>query len=350
MDSLVAPRAKGDLIAMYKVGVIGLRMGSAWSLAAAEGPDTILAAVYDSDLERCKGIADQFSVWAARTEDEFFNAGIDITVIATPDHLHVEQSKNALEGGSHVICEKPLAPTVADCLEIIRAVRKSGKYFMVGQVCRYAPGFRVAKKLIEDGEIGEIAFIESEYAHDYTYAPGVNNWRKDPKIKREGFVGGGCHTLDIIRWFAGDPEEVFCYSNRKLLEDWPTDDTGVAVCRLPGGVIGKVFVSVGAKRRYTMRTVIYGRKGTIICDNTSPAIKLYRNDYFALAGVNDFWEIPVNIASHNVSAELKEFIDCLKIGKQSPTDVHEGTKTVAFGEAALESARTGKPIRIAYDW
>lgn len=334
----------------YKAGVIGLSMGSSWARAVYENPDTELAVVYDRDRERCVKLADELKTEIAGSEKEFFEAGMDIAIVATPDHFHVEHSVRALEKGSHVVCEKPLAPTVKECAEIIEAVKRSGKFFMVGQVCRYAPGFVAAWNLVREGEIGEIAFIESEYAHDYALAVGVGGWRKDPKIKREGFIGGGCHALDLIRWFAGDPEEVFCYSNRKLLDGWPTDDTGVAVCRLPGGVIGKVFVSVGAKRKYTMRTVIYGKNGTIICDNTSPEIMLYREDMRSKTSSNGFWRIPVSIESHNVGSEFVEFVDCLNRGNPSPTGVIEGAKTVAFGEAALESARTGRPVRPDYSF
>ena len=74
-----------------------------------------------------------------------------------------------VENGSHVICEKNLVSTLAECKEIIAAVQASGKFFMTGQVCRYAPGFRLAKELIE---AGRIACIQSEYAHNYANATG----------------------------------------------------------------------------------------------------------------------------------------------------------------------------------
>jgi len=332
----------------YKIGVIGLHMGAQWATAAGKNPRAELAVVYDKDKETCSSKAEMFSARPADSEEDFFSSDIDVAIVATPDHFHRANSIAALSRGKHVICEKPLAPTVRECREIIKAVKKYGKFFMVGQVCRYAPGFKMAKSLIEDGAIGEPAFIESEYAHDYAHAPGVDNWRKDPKIKREGFIGGGCHALDLVRWLAGDPCEVFCYTNRKLLKDWPTDDTGVAVLKFRDNLIGKVFVSVGVKRQYTMRTVICGTAGTIICDNTSPAIRLYKDKYLECSKTNKFWDIPVNVASHNVAEELNEFIGCLEKNKQINTDVYEGTNTVALGEAALKSARTGKPVRINY--
>jgi len=223
------------------------------------------------------------------------------------------------------------------------AVRRYKKYFMIGQVCRFAPGFRVAKKLIEDGQIGTIVFVESEYYHDYTHARGVNNWRKDPKIRREGFIGGGCHALDLIRWLAGHPVEVFCYMNHKYLPDWPAKDTGVAVMKFKSGAIGKVFVSIGVKAGYSMRTVIHGTKGSIVCDNTSDHVLLFTHQ---VACAGNPWRIPVPVNNHNVSDEFAECVEALKAGRRPTTDEYEGTNTVAFGEACLKSARTGKAERV----
>jgi len=338
-------------MAKYSVGVIALQMGSAWAKAAASNPLTELAMVYDKNYEKNAAIDKKFFEGSGckiiTSEEDIYKAGLDVIVVASPDHFHTEQSIKALSAGCNVICEKPLAPTVADCKKIIAAVRKTGKLFMTGQVCRYAPGFMLAKKLVEEGRIGEIAFIESEYAHDYAKAPGFDNWRKDPKIKREGFLGGGCHAMDLLRWFVGNPVEVSSYMNRKLLaaNNWPTNDTGVAICKFKNDVIGKVFVSVGIKRPYTMRTVICGTGGTIICDNTSKSIQIFEEKLISQTG-DEFSTIPVNINNHNVAAELDDFVKCLDKGLPISTDVYEGTRTVAFSEAALKSAKTGVPVKV----
>ena len=339
----------------YKVGVIGLRMGHGWALAAQRNSNTKLAMVYDKYFDENERIDHDFycrgsDCVIATAEEQVYNADLDVVIVASPDHFHAEQSVKALASGKHVICEKPLAPTVADCCKIIEAVKKSGTFFMTGQVCRYAPGFKTAKLLIEDGWIGELVYIESEYAHDYTKAPGYRSWRNDPAIKREGFIGGGCHALDLVRWLAGDPSEVFCYMNHKHLPDWPTADTGVAVAKFPNDVIGRIFVSIGVKRPYTMRTVINGTKGTIICDNTSEFIQISEESVYTASQQLRFTEVPVLVSSHNVDAEVKEFIRFLERNEQCPTDVYEGTKTVAFGEAALTSARTSLPVKLDYDF
>jgi predicted dehydrogenase len=313
--------------------------------------NTSLAMVYDPNILTDSRIDLAYYKKAgaiiAQKEEDIYKADLDIVVVASPDHFHTEQCVKALKSGAHVICEKPLAPSVAECRKIIAAVRKTRRFFMTGQVCRYAPGFILAKRLVDEGRIGRLAFVESEYAHDYTRSPGVDNWRKDPKIKREGIIGGGCHAMDLVRWLAGNPLEVFCYTNSILLvgSAWPTADTGIIVGKFPDNVIGKIFVSVGAKRPYTMRTAIYGTAGTIICDNTSANIRIFEQKNMNETGLS-FTNIPVNIASHNITDEMREFVSFLDKNKQSPTDVYEGTRTVAFGEAALRSARTGKPVKM----
>lgn len=328
----------------YKIGVLGLQEGKRWTAAVNKQADSELTVVFDPDQEQGRIIATQFHTHLAPTEEAFFKTPLDIVVAATPDHIHVRQSIRALSLGRHVICEKPMAPTVKDCRQIITAVRRYKKYFMVGQVCRFAPAFRVAKEVLESGEIGELVFIESEYYHDYFHLGGVNNWRKDPKIRREGFIGGGCHAMDLIRWLAGHPTEIFCYMNHKYLPDWPTNDTGVAVFKFKNNIIGKVFVSIGVKAGYSMRTVLHGTKGSVFCDNTSDTVQLYTPRFRSDRPV----KIPASVNSHNTDGELGDFIKNLSAGRRPSMDEYEGTNTVAFGEAALKSMATGKPVKVPY--
>ena len=188
--------------------------------------------------------------------------GFDCVILVTPDQIHREHAVAALEAGYHVLCEKPLAQSMDDCEAMVAAARKSGKKFMTGQVCRKAPGFIKAKELVQSGEIGELFFVESEYAHDYQFL--TPEWRKDPVKLRYSIVGGGCHAIDLLRWIAGNPSKVMALANRKVLTDWPVDDCTIAIMQFPNNVVGKIFCCIGVKRDYTMRTCLYGTKGTII--------------------------------------------------------------------------------------
>ena len=325
-------------------GVIGLRMGASHASVYAEMPGVELRAVCDTAEDTAQQVARRHNCDAFTDyRDLLARDDVHVVSIATPDHLHAEHCIAALGAGKHVLCEKPLALTLQDCRDIVAAVDAGDRKFMVGQVCRYTPGFVLTKKLIDDGVIGEPFFVESEYAHAYDNILGVGGWRKDPEIKRHPLIGGGCHAVDLLRWIAGDVEEAFAYSNHRVLTDWPVDDCTIATFKFENGVVGKVLCSIGCRRPYTMRSAFYGDKGTIISDNTSPTIQIYTNDYAELGG---FAALPVSTASHNVQAEIAELVETIRDNRPVKTDVREGARTAATCVAAIESAATGKAVSV----
>ncbi len=335
-------------MAKLRFAVIGASgMARAHMRGIAGNPDTELAAVCDIDLEKAKTAAAEFGAPEVIADYRALLSRPDIgaVVVVTPDQLHAEMTVAALEAGKHVLCEKPMAMTVAECEAMIAAERRSGKKLMVGQICRYTPGFILARECVQRGDIGELFFVESEYAHDYAHITGAGNWRLDPVRLRQPFLGGGCHAVDLLRWIAGNPYEITAYANHKMLPGWPVDDCTIAIMRFPNDVIGKAFVSIGCKRTYTMRSVFYGSKGTVICDNTSPEITLMQENG---EGKMDTRQLPVNLNNHNAAAEIAEFADIILHDKPVVTSSVEGAGTVAACLAAVESAAKGGPVQVAY--
>ena len=288
----------------YQAGVIGLSMGHGHCIGYRNHPNCELAAICDVDEARLNANKNEFGVAQASTDyrDIINNPDIDVVSIASPDFFHAEHCIAAIRAGKHVLCEKPLTLTLQDAKNIIAEVEKSKVKFMIGQVCRYAPGFALAKRLVDQGAIGELYFVESEYAHNYNSAKGVN-------------------------------------------ADWPVNDCTIAIYKFANNVIGKVLVSIGCVRPYTMRSCFYGTEGTIICDNTSPDIKICSRKF--MAGKLDFASMPVNIANHNVSAEIADFMKCIINDTPVETSIYEGARTVAAALAAAESAKLGgQPVKI----
>ena len=339
-----------------KMGVIGCSgMAEGHMTAIEKNPNAKLIAVCDIDLEKAENSAKKFKVehFFQDYRDLLAMEELDGVVIVTPDQIHREQAIAALEAGKHVLCEKPLALTREDMEAIVQAAQKSDKKFMVGQICRYTPGFKLAKELVERGEIGELTFVESEYAHDYTGIIKPGSWRADPL--RNGVVGGGCHAVDLLRWIAGDPIRVTAYSNRKAFPELDYDDTTVAVMQFPNNVIGKVFVSIGCKRNYTMRTVLYGTKGTIIVDNTNPQMTVFKNELTdtvveGIKAINAPVLLPVKLANHNTIGEFNEFCEIVLEDKEVVTTAVEGAKTVAACMAIVESANELKTVEPNYNF
>ena len=270
---------------------------------------------------------------------------VDLVIIAAPDQLHTEMTVAFLHAGKDVLLEKPMALSLEECETMLRAEQESGRCLMVGQVCRYNHNFVQAKALLDAGRIGELVFVESEYAHDYKKVRGYEEWRVCPE--REGFIGGGCHAVDLLRWIAGDPIEVTAYANHKYLTDWPVNDTTVAIYRFPNQVIGKVFCSIGVKRDYTMRTALYGTKGTLIFDSRTTEMKLYECDENG-EGYTTPQIIPCDPKGHNMEAEISAFADALLTGRPAPISSMEGASTVAVCRATCESAKTGRLVTIRY--
>ncbi|MBQ8894440.1 MAG: Gfo/Idh/MocA family oxidoreductase [Clostridia bacterium] len=338
------------------MGVIGCSgMAEGHMTAIEKNPNAKLIAVCDIDLEKAKKSAEKFKIEHVFQDyrDLLAMEEIDGVVIVTPDQVHREQAIAALQAGKHVLCEKPLALCREDMEAIVQAAKESDKKFMVGQICRYTPGFKMAKELVERGEIGELTFVESEYAHDYTGIIRPGSWRADPL--RNGVVGGGCHAVDLLRWIAGDPIRITAYANHKSFPELEYDDTTVAVMQFPNNVIGKVFVSISCKRQYTMRTVLYGTKGTIIVDNTTPHMTVFKNELTdtvvdGVKAINAPVLLPVKLANHNTIGEFNEFCEIVLEDKPVVTTAVEGAKTVAACMAIVESANELKTVEPDYNF
>jgi len=331
-----------------KVGTIGLRAGHPrhWH----DSPLVETHGVCDTDEALVRRVAVECGAPLATTDYRQLIGcpDIDIIFVASPDPWHCEHACAAMRAGKHVLCEKPMVMTLDECVQIVATAAETRAKFLVGQVCRFAPGFVTAKRLIDQGLIGDLFFIESEYAHDYTNIRGVGGWRTDPERPRHPMLGGACHAVDLLRWIGGNVHEVFAYANRKVLTDWPVDDCTIAVMKFAeGGVLGKVFCGVGVKRPYTMRSVFYGTHGTIVADNTSPEIQLASESAF---GHQKFAAIPVGIASHNKRAEMDTLARAILDDTPIELDVREGARTVATCLAAVESAATGAPVAVRNTW
>ena len=340
-----------------RLGVIGTGSFCGCHFPGIEKAENAVAvACCDIDPEKVERRAKQFGIESTYTDyhELLAREDIDAVTLPLPDQVHKQVVIDALKAGKHVLCEKPMALSIEECKEMIKAAKESGKQLMVGQIGRHTPAFLKAKELLDQGAIGELFLVESEYAHDYSRAPGTNGWRKTPE--REPIIGGGCHAVDLIRMLAGNPEEVFAYANNKSLTDWPIHDCSVAVMKFPSGVIGKVMNSHGCKRTYTMRSTLYGTKGTIIFDNTSPTLSLFQERFTDAEPLGDMNQqlleikIPVAINNHNFEGEVTEFCDCIAEGKPVPTDGVEGASTVAVCLAIVESFKTGEKVKVDYNF
>jgi len=271
---------------------------------------------------------------------------IDIAIVTTSDESHCEITCAFLRAGKHVLLEKPMALHTEECLEMIKAEKESGMRLMVGQVARYSPVIVRARQMVAEGCIGELVYVESEYAHCYEKHRGYKDWRINPS--REGVIGGGCHAIDLLRSVAGDPLEVHAFSNHKILTEWPVNDSTIAIYKFPNNVLGKVFCSIGAKRKHEMRTSFFGTKGTLSFSSKEGLITLYAEDENGGGYTTPQMVTVENNVSHNMTAEISDFVDAILNDKPTPISSREGLYTVTVCRATVNAADSGETVKIVY--
>lgn len=344
---------------IVKLGVIGAGGFSRLHLEGIHLANNCEAvAICDPVIEKAKEKAEKFDIpnYYGSIEELLADPEVEAVTVVTNDQTHKEATIKALRAGKHVLCEKPMALDLEECKEMIAVQKETGNILMVGQIGRYTEAFNKAIEIVNSGEIGELFCVESEYAHDYSHIGGQGGWRVTPE--RHAIIGGGCHAVDLMRRIAGNPIEVFAYSNHKVLTDWPVDDCTIAVMKFPNNVIGRVLCSIGCKRKYTMRTVIYGSEGTLIVDPQIPYITMYRNKFTDDKFITDRTqtqqtmgiEIRADINDHNFHAEVTDFCNAIIDGKLVDCTGEEGAVTVAACLAIVESAEKEEKVTIKYDF
>lgn len=324
-----------------RVGVIGLRMGRSHAVAyhALEGAE--LVAICDANPDQLATVAAQVGDPDLYTDADEMLArdDLDAVIVSVPDQFHAPLTIAALRSGRHVLCEKPMAPTWAECLDMYGASRESGHKLMIGQSYRWRQPFHAAKAAVAAGEIGEVFYVESQYWNNLEGNSGEGNWRNNPDI-RHPFIGGA-HALDLTRFIGGDIVQVSAYSNHMAFAEQPTDDCIVAQLVFASGAIGRALVSSGCKRLPLTTLHIYGTAGTITDDRIVRAAGKPKPEW-------QFEDLAQPELPESIAGEAADFVDCIVNDTLPPVDVTDNLQTMAACFAVVESAAIGgQPVDVA---
>jgi len=153
---------------------------------------------------------------------------IDLVDISTPNNVHVEQAIAAAEAGKDILCDKPLAMDLAGAKKMLAAVRKAGVKAMCGFTYRFAPAVRLAKQMIEAGELGEIYHMRAVYLQDWIMDPEFPLvWRLQKKIAGSGALGDlGAHIVDMAHFLVGQIRSV-CGTMQTFIKERPLEEATV---------------------------------------------------------------------------------------------------------------------------
>lgn len=217
---------------------------------------------------------------------------LDVIDIATPTNLHKEIALAALKAGKHVFCEKPLALSAMEAKEMLNAAEKAGVVHMLGHNYRRVPAIALAKKMIEEGKLGEIYHFRGVYLQDWIMDPSFPvTWQLDKKIAGAGpHADLNSHVVDLARYLVGEfdrvvgMEETFIKRRPKAavgeklntmltadgkvdseFADVTVDDTTAFLAKFKNGAVGTFEASrfAGGRKNHE-RIEINGSKGTLV--------------------------------------------------------------------------------------
>jgi len=199
-----------------EVGVLGYRfMGKAHANALSrlsmffpDAPDVERSVLVGRDEEALSDAADRLGFESIATDWADVIDDVDVFYNLGPNHIHAEPSIAALEAGTPVFCEKPLAPTLEEAEEMAEAAREAGVPNGCAFNYRFVPAIQYAKELVDRGELGEIHHVRGRYLQDWLVDPEAPwSWRNDAEMAGSGALGDlGAHTVDLLGFLVGDDD------------------------------------------------------------------------------------------------------------------------------------------------
>jgi len=190
------------------VAVIGLGIGRWHAESYRDTPNARLVALCDIDTHRLEQARERYGVEKTYTSYEALceDPEIDAVSVCVPNYLHAPISICALEHGKHVLCEKPLANSVANGEAMVAAARRSGCVAMVAMKFRYTPEAVTIRRLVDEGALGEIYYGWTTYLRPLGGIPGMGGWFTRKPLSGGGpMIDNGVHFLDLLWWLMGCP-------------------------------------------------------------------------------------------------------------------------------------------------
>lgn len=318
-----------------------------------------IAGYYDFNIERAKQMEAEYGGRAYSSVEELLeNSEIDAVSICVANHAHAEISIKALRAGKHVLCEKPMATTLEDCIAMTEEAEKSGKILMIGQNQRFAKAHAKAKQLIKEGMIGQVITFKTSFGHGgpetWSVDAGANNWFFDRKRASMGALADlGVHKTDLIQFLLDEKiSEVTAKittidkkdSNGDLIG---VDDNAVCIYRMENGIIGTMTASWTYYGEEDNSTVLYGTKGIMkIYDNPDFAIEVVTREgekiYF------DIDRIQTN-DNQTKSGIIDEFVASILEGRESAVSGKSVLNAMRAVFAGIESSETNKTIKVEWE-
>ena len=346
-----------------RVALVGLGFSRLILKDYVSAPGVELALLCDLNEARAKEQSREFGIpYTLRFEDCLAD-GIDAVDVSTPNHLHAGQAVAALEAGKHVLLQKPMAPTVADCRRMVEAGRRSGRAVGLFMSNLNDPVNHELRAMVAAGAFGKLVSLRGRMAHRSArlhwkeWGRGPDYWRR----KKELVGGGGMaligiHAIHLLAWLASQGiESLSAFAeNLSSREEMEGDDIAAAACRLEGGALAVLEASYASERSCVE---IYGTAGYALYSRSGYGELRLKLDAPWKGRV---LELPAGEQETVLGAEELErrrapwaqeceqhgaFARAVLAGAPPPVTGADGLRDVAVLEAIYRSAETGRRER-----
>lgn len=311
--------------------------------------------------------------WASSYEEVVTRSDVDLVDICTPGDSHMAIALAAARAGKAVLCEKPLANSVAEAEQMRDAVDQAGVAHMVCHNYRRAPAVALAKRWIEEGRLGRIRHWRGTYLQDWIVDPEFPRvWRLEKARAGSGALGDiACHSIDLARWLVGEIREVSglleTFVPERPLPDGTgrgpvdVDDAALALLRFENGAVGSVEGSRFAPgRKNWNRFEVNGSLGSLAFDlERLNELEIYTEEgpdsgfrtVLATDPAHPFvasWWPPGHILGweHTFVHTVADFVRAIDAGKPAAPDFEDGLRNQRVLEAIERShaTRSWEPV------
>jgi predicted dehydrogenase len=309
-------------------------------------PQARLLAVADVAAERARRTAEELEIdhsygsLEAMLECE----GLDAVVIATPDKFHAAAVKTVAAAGKDMLCEKPLALTLADAHELLEAVSKAGVRLQVGHMRRYDAAYSAARKRIEAGEIG-VPVVFKSIGRDKD-GPPLSAYQSN--LGGMLFYTNTIHDFDLARWLMQDEvSEVHAYTTvaiRPEVAQFGDVVASVVNLKFDHGAIGNIESHAQAVYGYDVRTEIVGSKGSILVGSLHQTPATFLSSHGSSQPLADHF---LTTFADAYLAEIQDFVDAMLKDRQPRVSGEDGLKALEIAVAAENSHLQAKPVKVS---
>ncbi len=342
---------------MYKIALVGCGRIAKRHAELLSGviDGAQLAAVCDTNIDKARAFGDKYGVaWYVDMGKMMEEAQPDVVSVLTPSGLHCQHVLALAPYGKHIIVEKPMALTLDDADDMIKACDENGCRLFVVKQNRFNVPVVKLREAIEKQRFGKLVMgtVRVRWCRPQSYYD-LEAWRGTWALDGGVLTNQASHHVDLLEWMMGDVESVYAKSITALA-NIETEDTAIAVLKFRNGALGCIEATTATRPKDLEGSIsILGEKGSVEIGGF--AVNQMKTWLFDIEEENDseviknFSVNPPNVYGFGHQAYYEHVLDCLNSGRRQLVGGLEGRRSIELISAIYESIETGKEVQLRFN-